>query len=380
MANQNDRRRSGSRPRLTRAQAEEIRRRQQEEAQARRRKDAARKKKQKRRRRIMTLVAVVLCLFVLPVAAFVGSKMTKMNHLPAKGVTTYAKTPGYTNIALFGLDAREGELEGGVNSDTIIIASINNLTKEVKLVSVYRDTYLQIDEGTYYKANAAYCRGGPAQALNMLNKNLDLNIKNYVSINFNALITTVDMLGGIDMDLTAEEAYWLDCYIGETSLVSGVGSYQLPDEDGGTYHLNGVQATAYCRIRYTAGDDFKRTERQRTVLMKILEKAKGSSLKTLNNVVDSVLPQVVTNMSGVQLIGMALSVMRYDLTATTGFPFDQYPCWVADDGQEMVVPWNLEDNVRQLHEFLFPGKDYEPGKVCREISDEIEWITGITGE
>lgn len=380
MANQNDRRRSDRGTRMTRAQAEEIRRRHYAEAEKKRKKEAARRKKKKARRRIASLVAVLLVVCMLPVAAFVGSKMMKMHHLAARGVETYTHTAGYTNIALFGLDAREGELEGGVNSDTIIIASINNLTKDVRLVSVYRDTYLQIDDDTYYKANSAYCRGGPAQALNMLNRNLDLDVKKYISINFNALITTVDLLGGIDVDLTEEEAYWLDQYIGETSLVSGVGSYQLPDEDGGSYHLNGVQATAYCRIRYTAGDDFKRTERQRTVLTKILEKAKHTNIRKLNSIMDAVLPQIVTNMSGAQLVGMGLNVFRYDLESTSGFPYDQYPCWVGPDGQEMVVPVDLADNVEQLHEYLFPGKEYSTSQKCREISDEIMNITGIMGE
>ena len=184
---------------------------------------------------------------------------------------TTAKLEKFTTIALFGVDSRTGILGKGSRSDTIIIASINNETKEVKLCSVFRDTYLNMTNGTYNKANAAYAFGGPDQAIRMLNLNLDLNISKYVSVDFTAIANAVDALGGIEMEITDAEVSHLNNYTVETSEVVGRSTTKLPGP--GTYNLDGIQAVSYCRIRYTKGDDFKRAERQRTVVAKIVEKA-----------------------------------------------------------------------------------------------------------
>ena len=134
---------------------------------------------------------------------------------------------GYTNIALFGLDSREGNLEQA-NSDTIIIASINNDTKEIKMVSVYRDTYLNIGNDMYRKANAAYANGGPEWAVSMLNTNLDLDIKEFVSVDFNALVDLIDAIGGIEITVDEEEAGYVNGYCVETSQVTGKSYEDLP--------------------------------------------------------------------------------------------------------------------------------------------------------
>lgn len=257
---------------------------------------------------------------------------------------------GYTNIAIFGVDSRDGNLESA-NSDSIMIASINNKTNEIQLVSVYRDTVLDSGDGYYRKANAAYMLGGPAQAVTMLNKNLDLDISKYIAVDFTAASEIVDAVGGIELDLTAEECYYINYYIEETSDVAGKTAEFLPEADG-TYTLNGTQATSYCRIRYTAGNDFKRAERQRTVLSKVLEKLKTPNPVTLYSAASSVLSNMKTNMNAAELTSIGLKVMGNGLENSTGWPFNPSTMDVSGLGS-CVVAEDLSQEVIQLHEFLF---------------------------
>ncbi len=288
--------------------------------------------------------------------------------------STVATMKGYTTIALFGLDTREaGQLGSGNRSDTIIIASINNDTKEVKLVSVYRDTYLNLTNGKYNKCNAAYSAGGPAQAISMLNTNLDLDIEYYVSVDFAALTKTVDLMGGIDIDVDDTEIEHLNNYIVETSKVTGVETKSLTTT--GLQTLDGVQATSYCRIRYTAGDDFKRTERQREVIMQLVSKAKTLDISKINDIIDAVFPLIATNYTNDELVAMAPQLLTYDIVDTTGFPFDKANATVKGKGS-CVVPVNLEENVKQLHEYLFGNDDYQPSNEVTEISAQINSDTG----
>lgn len=288
--------------------------------------------------------------------------------------STMETMKGYTTIALFGLDTREaGQLGSGNRSDTIIIASINNDSKEVKLVSVYRDTYLNLTNGKYNKCNSAYSSGGPAQAISMLNMNLDLDIEYYVSVDFAALTKVVDLLGGIEIDVDDTEIEHLNNYIVETSKVTGVQTKPLTST--GLQTLDGVQATSYCRIRYTAGDDFKRTERQREVIMQLVSKAKKVDISKINDIIDAIFPLIATNYTNDELIAMAPQLLTYDIVDTTGFPFDKANATVKGKGS-CVVPVNLEENVKQLHEYLFGNADYQPSNEVTEISSQINSDTG----
>lgn len=294
---------------------------------------------------------------------------------------------GYTTYALFGIDHRDKNTAlGGENSDTIIIASVNNDTKDVKLASVYRDTLLNMgfsDKETYSKANAAYAYGEAEQAITMLNTNLDLNISDYATVNFNALTTIIDDLGGLDMDMSYAEIVHMNNYCVETSEETDKDytPIELPEEPEDiekiqyTYHLNGVQATSYCRIRYTAGDDFKRTERQREVIMQIVSKAKTMDISQVNDIIDAVFPLAATNYTNDELLAMAPQLLTYDIVDTTGFPFDKAAATVKGKGS-CVIPVNLEENVKQLHEYLFGTTDYQPSDEVKAISSQITTETG----
>ena len=335
-------------------------------------------RKKKRRKRIIVLVIELIILAVLGVVAYGVFKLDKLdfNILDQNKLDVYKDTGPYTNIALFGLDSREGELEGGVQSDTIMIASINNETSDVKLVSVYRDTLLQQADGTYEKANSAYAKGGPEEAISLLNRNFDLDIQNYASVNFNALIDVIDALGGIEIDIQEEELEYINGYI--TEIVNVTGKESLGVYEAGTQTLNGVQATAYARIRYTAGNDFKRTERQRTVLLKVIEKAKQASFSTLNKIVDDVFPQVSTSFSSIELLGFASNAMNYNIVDTSGFPFEVTTSEnVQNHSGSYVVPIDFSENVVQLHAYLFGEEEYITSDTVQKIDDDIVYLTGI---
>ena len=339
-------------------------------------------RRKRRRKRIALLTVEVIILLVLCATAYGIFKLDKLdiNILDKDKLEAYRDTGPYTNIALFGLDSREGELDGGVQSDCIMIASINNETNDVKLVSIYRDTLLQQADGTYEKANSAYNRGGPEEAISLLNRNFDLDIQNYVSVNFNALVDVIDSLGGIELDMPQEEAFYSNGYAFETAQV--VGQEMKPiKEEAGIQLLDGVHAVGYARIRYTDGNDFKRTERQRVVLQKVAEKAKKANLLTLNEIVDKVFPQISTNLTLKDMMGFAANIMDYNIVQTGGFPYqvttDES---VREHDGSYVVPIGLRSNVEQLHRELFGEEAYVPSEKVQQINDEIIYLTDITEE
>lgn len=361
-------------------------------SQEERRRAVRRRKKKKRKKRLaILLVLEVFLILILGVGVWGLGKLGKIQNLgvDADEVTmnedidedTAKLLKDYTNIALFGIDTRTiGELGAGNRSDTIIIASINNDTKEVKLMSVYRDTYLNRADDTYGKCNAAYAAGGPKQAMEMLNTNLDLNIQYYVSVDFVALIKTIDALGGIDIDVQEDEWELVNSYMYETTEVSEdyLDHYSPFLEGPGLQTLDGLQATSYCRIRYTSGSDFKRTERQRTVISKIVEKAKSAGLGTINTIIDDVFPLVATNIPKTTMISMAASMMSYELGESGGFP--TYIENVKINKQAIVAPADLELNVKELHKTLFGEEDYYPSPTVLKISQKITNDTGVTAK
>lgn len=342
-------------------------------------------KKQQQKRKLTILGIEVVCLIVLLGILYVWSVVGKIDFNPFSwadaGINedladdTLLKMDGYTNIALFGLDNRSsGDYDTG-HSDTIIIASIHNETREVRLVSVYRDTYLRVDsDESYSKANSAYYKGGPEQAVKMLNSNLDLNITEYACVDWAALVQAIDALGGVDIELTAKEAELINAYIAEIDAMMGTTSEAVYGE--GVKTLTGAQATSYARIRSTAGDDFKRSSRQRIVLEAMLNKAKTANIKTLLEICNVVFDDISTSLELSEILGLAMHVQEYQIVSTTGFPFEMTTKQMSKIG-DSVIPISLENNVEQLHLYLFSTEDYETSNTVRHISDTIIEKTGI---
>ena len=232
---------------------------------------------------------------------------------------------GYRNIALFGLDTKEDSFENS-RSDSIIIISINSKTNDIRLTSIYRDTYVEIDGYGLDKITHAYAYGGPELALSTINKNLDLNITEFVTVNFETVKTVVDTIGGISLKITDAEAE------------------QIGLSSGGTYTLDGDEALAYSRIR-KIDSDYQRTERIRNVISAVFDKIKTKDLSEIMDYIDIILPHVSTNMSTNEIISLVPSAVLYDITDSTGWPYDvkgfSSDAWYG-------VPVTLESNVSRV--------------------------------
>ena len=279
---------------------------------------------------------------------------------------------GYMNIALFGVDAtKESQLYKNSRSDSIMIASINLDTGDIKLCSVYRDTYLNIGTDSYQKCNSAYSFGGAEQAVKMLNMNLDMDITNFVTVGYKGLSEVIDGLGGIYIDVDEAELEHINNYqIGIAEVLKC--DYQAVTTPG--YQLlNGVQATAYCRIRYTKGDDFMRATRQREVIKGIEEQAKQADFATLSKVFNEVIDDVYTSVDEADILELLKNIAKYSIVEEAGFPNDTMRT-VANVGAKgsSVIPMDLESNVVWLHQFFFDDADYTVTDSVREYSQQIK--------
>jgi LCP family protein required for cell wall assembly len=279
---------------------------------------------------------------------------------------------GYMNIALFGVDATtDDQLYKGSRSDSTMIASINLDTGDIKLVSVYRDTYLNLSNDYYWKCNAAYSYGGAEQAVKMLNMNLDMDIENFVTVGYRGLSEVIDGLGGVEIEVDSEELKHINNY--QISIANTLKCEYTPVEKTGLQTLNGLQAAAYCRIRYTAGDDFKRASRQREVLKAIEAKAKKADLATLTKVFNSAVDDIYTSFSQKEILELLADIGNYQIVEEDGFPQENMRT-VANIGSKgsCVIPIDLESNVVWLHQFLFDDESYTVTSSVKEYGAQIE--------
>lgn len=345
-------------------------------------KKSRKKKKSKIAFFITMLIAEMLVLGVIFAYAYALKQYSKIQR-PEYDVEEVANTGlsekklqemrGYRNIALFGVDSRDNSVGKGNRSDVIIICSIDQATGDIKLVSVYRDTYLDVGKNSFQKATHAYSYGGPARAVKMLNDSLDLNITDYVTFNWKAVATAINILGGVDIEVTKPEFKYINSYITETVKGTGIGSVQL--KAPGMQHLDGVQAVAYARLRYM-DTDYQRTERQRKVIELAFEKAKKADLKTLNDLLGNMLSMVATNLTWQDGLDVINDFGKYNLKDTAGFPFELDDMTLGTKGF-IVVPVNLESNVLELHKYLFGDENYEVSAKVKAYSDRISSDTGV---
>lgn len=313
---------------------------------------------------IVLVLLIILAIIVGGTFAFVHSKLSKMQQVDLNeddlNVSAQAEQQlaEYRNIAIFGVDSRDDSYDKGNRSDCIIIASINNKTKEVKLISVYRDTYVQIEGHGLDKITHAYSYGEAPLAIKTLNTNLDLNIKEFATVNFDVVKETVDYIGGISMPITSEEV----------GHISGI-------TKPGTYTLTGEQALAYSRIRHASGGDYKRTERMRDVLTAVANKVKTLNISQLNGFVDTILPKVYTNITSADVFSMMPSIASYKITDSIGWPYETKGITLD---RWYGIPVTLENNVKRLHQEAFDEADYTPSETVKDISNQIIQKTGYS--
>ena len=325
--------------------------------------------------RILLAILIIIVILAGVAAGLVANKLGKINieeiDKTAIGISeeTKEELSGYRNIALLGIDSRADDYGLGNRSDCIIIASMDQKTKNIKLLSVYRDTYMQVEEHgkqVLDKVTHAYSYGGAQNTLKSLNTNLDLNISEYVTVNFDAVIAAVDAMDGVTIDIDSSELKYINDYIDATSKTSGIKSSNITKT--GKQKLDGVQAVAYSRIRYTAGGDYKRTERMRTVIEAMLSKAKTLSVGQLNKLVDTILPRVSTNISATEILGLIPSIASFNITDSLGWPYETKGITLD---RWYGVPVTLESNVEQLHKEVFGQADYTVNDTIKNISDQI---------
>ncbi len=274
---------------------------------------------------------------------------------------------GYTSFVLFGVDSRVGDMDAS-NSDCIMIVSLDNSTKEVKILSILRDTFLDIGDGTLRKCNAAYATGGPEQAINMLNNNFDLYLTDYVTVDFGGLADIIDLMGGLEIDVQEEEIPYLNQY--QWEVADSAGQEVVNVTEPGLQLLNGVQCTSYARIRSTSGVDFTRAQRQRTVLKLMVEKIQTMDLATINNMINEGFNYIKTSFSMTEILSYAADYAKYDIAETCGFPFTVASRTYEDVGA-VDIPLTLESNVIELHEYLYDEENYVPSEKVKEISQMI---------
>lgn len=327
---------------------------------------------------IMLVIILALLLIAGGIAAYyIKSKLSKINYVDIneenivinEGVDLQEK--GYRNIALFGVDSRS-DTYNNTRSDCIIIASINQETGDIKLFSVYRDTYLNIEGHGLDKVTHAYAYGGAELALSTLNKNLDLDITEFVTVNFGAVVEIIDAIGGVSIEITSDELQYINNYIANIDSLEGTTTERITST--GVQTLNGVQALAYSRIRYTSGGDYKRTERMRDVMISALDRIKQLSVSELNNIVDLILPQIETNIKENEIISLIPQVAKYNVATSIGWPYEVKGKTIS--GVWYGIPVTLESAVEQLHKEIFEEKDYQASETVEEISNSIINKTG----
>ena len=349
-------------------------------------------RKKRRLRRVLfaieglLLVLVLACLFIISKWDLIqkpnfAEKDVHINELSQQAIESMS---GYRTIAVFGRD------EEGSHSDVIMIVNIDNETGEVSLTSVLRDTFWNVPDITngiedkYAKANNAYHTGGDLGALNALNKNLDLTITEYVTVNWYAVAQVVDLIGGLEIDVPESMMDEINGYITNTqenavSDATGAikGTTQL---DGpGLQRLDGIQTVAYCRIRHNNGGDDGRAQRQREVVGMILEELKSCSPAKLMDICNAVFPEVSTNLTLADVLSLVPDIGKYNITAMSAFPYHQVDAYVESSGS-VKVPLGLAEDVSELHANLFGDMDYTPSSTVQQISNKIEDLTGYSAE
>lgn len=338
------------------------------------------------KKKILFIVLAILLVFLgsgaiyaYNILAGLGSGQ-RLNE-SALSINTLSNTD-VINVALFGIDGRE-DVDGD-RTDTIMIASIDLNKGDVQVTSIMRDLYVRIPAGSnneenYDKINAAYMYGGPQQSIQTINENFDMNISDYVVVDFNCLVDTVDALGGIDIDVKNDDVvYWTNYYIRDVNEKTGHNDPNLATT--GMQKLTGVQALAYCRNRYS-DDDYKRTERQREVVKAMFDKAVSADIMTTLNIINKVYPYIQTSVTLNEITQYASAYMALkDRTFTNGrVPFDGYNTTTNIDETSYVVPVTLEDNAVLLHKLIYgENNGYTPSATVKSISDAIVSRTGLS--
>lgn len=323
--------------------------------------------KNNKKKIIIGVVAVIAALAVA-IGVYANSKLSKIQHeevnedeLQISEEVEEEVADEYLNVAIFGVNAKS-EKDKTVDSDAVYVASLNLTTKEVKLLPVYGNTVMK-HEGKNVKMKEAYATGGAENAIAVLNENLELNIKDYVTLNFQALVDVIDKIGGIEIDVTKEEIPHINGYDQGIAKILGKKAKEIKKE--GKQVLDGCQAVGYCRIRVTDGGDVKRGSRQMEVINKTIAKMKESNFAQVNELIDLVFPQIQTNFEKTEMISYGKDAPAYTITTIPAYPRSikeqvRKPLEKGQqfaDFEEIVEGTDCEKDVKDIHNELFGNKE-----------------------
>lgn len=261
------------------------------------------------------------------------------------------KDENVINIALFGVDSRKDINEG--RSDAILVASFDAEHHKVKVVSIMRDSQVKVEGYGNTKITHAYAYGGAPLAIKTLNKNFDLNIKDYISVNFYQLADVIDAVGGLELEITEAERKNMNFYIKEAA--DAVGKKYETIKKPGRQLLTGEQVVAYARIRYVGNSDFTRTERQREVIEKVFQKVLDISVIRYPALLNTVLPMIETSMSNTDILGIASRVV---MLSTPTFEQGRFPLdgKYRSGGGNLI--YDLEEAAEKLHRFFYEDEPF----------------------
>ena len=305
---------------------------------------------------LMGSLLVLLAILIIGGGYVIGilSKMekTKLNTedlgIIEEEFDQYKNANKITNIALFGVDSVSGE---GGRSDSIMVATVDPVHKKLKITSIMRDSYVYIDGYGQDKINHAYAYGGPELAIKTINENFGLNIKNFATVDFSSLPKIIDLLGGIDIEITSDEIQYLNDYINHLNYLEGTSAPHIYSP--GLQHLNGTQALAYSRIRYTAGGDYERTQRHRTVLNALFDKVLSSPVTSYPALLNDLLPYVETSLSTTDILSLATEVASIGNNLEQDrFPRDGY-AEGANIGGVYYLTFDIETAKQQMRDYIF---------------------------
>lgn len=252
------------------------------------------------------------------------------------------------NIALFGIDATDGETG---RSDSIMVATLDPVHNKLKVTSIMRDSYVSIDGHGQDKINHAYAFGGPELSIKTLNENFGLNIEDFISVNFSSLPKIINILGGIDLEITDEELEYINGYINDINAKDGTNSSHIGYS--GVQHVDGTQALAYSRIRYTSGGDYERTQRHRTVLDALFNKLTSTPVSSYNSLLNEVLPYVQTNLNAADILSLGTKVLGIGNNLEQDrFPRDGYGEGAMIDGVYYLT-FDKETIKKQMRDYIF---------------------------
>ena len=319
---------------------------------------------------ILSIMIMISIISLIATVSFLKSKLSKINYnflyKPNLGINenkekelpnlSEEEYKNIKNILLLGVDSRDiNNKYNSSRSDSIMIFSINPNKHTVKLVSIPRDTYVTIPGYKASKINSAFSKGKEELVIKTVNQNFNTDISEYITIDFSGLVKVIDKLGGIDLEITEDEKNFINKYVDYTAKVSGGEAEKLTEF--GNVHLTGVQVLTHCRNRSVGNYDFKRTERQRVVLEKVIQDILKKDFKEINELIDLFLPCVTTNIDFSEYIKYIPGFLRYKDDYKNNIISLQIPALEYSDGKNIDGTYyfvgDMDKARKQMREILY---------------------------